>query len=52
MSYGPTHAKIRTIREADGSWTAILYVAGAWHARMTGFSSDQEARQAIRRKLL
>ncbi len=52
MSYGPAHAKIRTVREADGSWSSILYVAGAWHARMTGFTSAQEARQAIRRKYL
>lgn len=51
-SYGPAHAKIRTILEADGSWTSILYVSGAWHGRLTGFASAQEARKAIRRKYL
>ena len=39
-------------QEADGTWTASLYVEGRLHAQMKGFATSAEARAAIRERYL
>ncbi len=52
MPLGIFPPKIKAHREADGTWTATLFIEGRWHAQMKGFASATEARAAIGKRYL
>lgn len=52
MALGIAPPRVRTHREADGTWTGTLYIEGRWHGQLRGFATASEARAAVRRHFL
>jgi hypothetical protein len=52
MPLGIFPPKITCHQEADGTWTATLFIEGRWHAQIKGCASRAEARREISRKYL